>query len=198
MSSRYAPRDAADVLRLIAEHPLAWVVSGGAGDFQATPLPLLAERDGEGRLASLLGHFGAGNPQAATLAAAPDALILFSGPEGYISPGIVGEPSWAPTWNYVVLRFQVRVEFRPEETDHALTALTTAMEASTGGDWTPARMGERYAALRGRVRPFRAHILSADHTFKLGQDERPEHFATITAGHPNRSLADWMASQSEA
>ena len=50
MTSLYDPHDAADVRRLIADYPLAWLVSR---DFHASPLPLIAETDADGAVSSL-------------------------------------------------------------------------------------------------------------------------------------------------
>ena len=53
---KYAPRDPDDVVALIDQNPLCWLVSAGAAGFGASPLPLLAECDAQGRLVSLFGH----------------------------------------------------------------------------------------------------------------------------------------------
>ncbi|HTU13359.1 MAG TPA: FMN-binding negative transcriptional regulator [Allosphingosinicella sp.] len=176
------------VATLIEDFPLAWVVTPGA----ATPLPLLAERDGEGRLVSFLGHLARANPQAAAFAGSPEALILFQGPQAYVSPQLAGDPSWAPTWNYAVARFRCRIALAPDETDAALRRLTERMERVAGGGWSVEQLGPRYAMLRERVIAFRARVLETQATFKLGQDERPDVFASIVDGLADRGLAEWM------
>lgn len=188
----YEPRSEADLLRLIAEHPLAWVVSQGAAGFAATPLPLLAETDDSGRLVSLLGHFALSNPQVEALRASPRAAILFSGPQGYISPELVSQPRWAPTWNYAVAHFEVDVQFVPEQNDLALERLVTKMEAGRKQPWSVAQMGDRYAQLAKRIIAFRAHVRSARGRFKLGQDERPETLAELLQKLDHPALVDWM------
>lgn len=189
MASKFHPRSPADVERLIDGHPLAWLVSR---DFRATPLPLLAETNESGEIVSLLGHIARRNPQFASLEADPRALILFSGPHGYISPRLVSDRSWGPTWNYAVARFEVELEFIPEETGHALERLAAHLESD---GWTTDEMGERYDMLIGHIIAFRAHILSADPRFKLGQDERPGVFNEIVNGLGDDALADWMKEQ---
>ena len=144
----FEPRSEADLVRLIDEYPLAWVVSiGGTAGLGATPLPLLAETDAAGKINSLLGHFALSNPQVAQLRADPRAKVLFSGPHGYISPELVSQPGWAPTWNYATAQFDVEVEFRPQENDIALERLVTRMERGRREPWTIAKMGERYASM---------------------------------------------------
>ncbi len=183
----HAPDNEA-MLALIRACPLAWVVSGT----QATPLPLLPETDEDGGLVSFLGHLAWSNPQAAQFESGTDGLILFTGPQGYISPMLVPDPGWAPTWNYAVARFVCRIALVPDETDTALRRLTSEMEHSRGNGWTVAQMGPRYEELRSHVVAFRAHILGGTGHFKLGQDERPDMFRAIVDGLENRELADWM------
>jgi transcriptional regulator len=189
----FEPRSQADLVRLVEEYPLAWVVSvGGSAGFGATPLPLLAETDAAGRINSLLGHFALSNPQVAQLRAAPQAKILFSGPHGYISPELVSQPGWAPTWNYTTAQFDVEVEFLPQENDRALELLVTRMERDRRQPWTIARMGERYVSMVSRIIAFRAHVRSAMGRFKLGQDESAQTLAELLSRLDDAALVRWM------
>lgn len=189
-----SPFDAepADVAALIAAYPLAWVVSGGPADFAATPLPLLGETDAEGRVISLFGHFARSNPQVAALERDPRATILFQGPHSYISPTLVSNPTWGPTWNYAVARFDVDIAFVPEETGEAVWRLAETLEKERPPRWTPAAMGGRYDELIQHIVAFRATVRTATARFKLGQDEKPETFDEIVAGLGHSELADWM------
>jgi transcriptional regulator len=185
----FEPRSETDLLRLIDEYPLAWVVSVGGG---ATPLPLLAETDETGRINALFGHFALVNPQVAQLRTDPRAKILFTGPHGYISPEPVSQPGWAPTWNYATAQFDVEVEFRPQESDSALERLVTKMERDRRDPWTIARMGERYGLLAPRVIAFRAHVRSKTGRFKLGQDESAQTLSELLAALDDAALVRWM------
>lgn len=186
----FAPRAPGDVVALIAAHPLAWVVSR---DFDATPLPLLAECDKDGALVALFGHYARRNPQVAAFAHDPSALILFGGPQGYVSPRLVTKPGWGPTWNYAVLRITADVAFVPGETDAALRRLAAQLEP--GGTWRVEEMGERYTRLAEQVIAFRATVRSVEAVFKLGQDEEAETFEEIVRGHVDRGLAQAMLAQ---
>lgn len=189
MTGRYAPRAAADIARLIADYPLAWLASR---DFHASPLPLIAEIDDSGAVVALFGHCARRNPLVADFRADPCGLILFNGPAAYVPPGLLSKPDWAPTWNYAVLRFRVEVEFVESETRDAIERLVEKMEA---GAWSTARLGPRYAPMLDQIIAFRAHVRSAEHSFKLGQDESAQGFAEIVAGHSDRTLAAWMEGQ---
>ena len=192
MTNKFAPRSEADLLRLIAEHPRGWVVSQGPEGYGATPLPLLAETDASGRIVALFGHFALANPHVAMLRASPHATILFSGPNGYISPEPVSQPAWAPTWNYAVAQFDVDVQLMPEENDAALRQLVTFMERDRRVPWTVEKMGDRYARMLPHIVAFRAHVRTARGRFKLGQDESRTSFAEIVGALDDPQLRRWM------
>lgn len=189
MTGLFEPRDDADIARLIVDYPLAWLVSG---NFNASPLPLIAETDGSGAVVALIGHCALRNALVADFRANPRGLILFNGPAGYVPTTLVSKPDWAPTWNYAVLRFTVEVEFIGEETREAIERLVAKME---DGAWSTAGLGPRYGAMLDQIIAFRAHVRSAEHRFKLGQDESAEGFTEIVAGHSDRTLAKWMEGQ---
>ncbi|MEH6789334.1 FMN-binding negative transcriptional regulator [Parasphingorhabdus sp.] len=195
MPSSYRPGSPQQITQLIDQYPLAWLVSQ---DFGATPLPLLAEANGKGETVSLLGHIARRNPQYAYLQDHPDALVLFTGPQAYMSPNLLKDRDWAPTWNYAVLRMKVRVTFVPEETDQAVAALVAHQESSRKNPWSSDEMGERYEKLAKHIIAFRAVITSSDPTFKLGQDERPSVLQELCDNHPGADLVQWMRLQQPA
>jgi transcriptional regulator len=189
---KFLPREPSDVGKLIEAYPLCWIVSDGAEQRFATPLPLLPELGPEGQVVSLFGHIALSNPQQKALENNPKATILSMGPQGYISPELVSNPTWGPTWNYAVCRFECDLRFAPEETETAVFKLAAALEGTTESAWTPARMGERYHELKKHIIAFRARVLETHARFKLGQDENDLVFSNIVDGLENRELADWM------
>lgn len=191
MTSLYDPCDAADVGRLIADYPLAWLISG---DFHASPLPLIAETDDSGKVVALFGHCALRNALVGDFRANPRGLILFNGPSGYVPTTLLSKPDWAPTWNYAVLRFIVEVEFVGNETRDAIEQLVAKME---DGAWSTDSLGPRYDKMLDQIIAFRAHVRSAEHSYKLGQDESAQGFAEIVAGHSDRTLAQWMEGQNQ-
>ncbi|MCB2061268.1 MAG: FMN-binding negative transcriptional regulator [Novosphingobium sp.] len=178
-----------DIATLVETYPLAWIVTR---EFNATLLPLLAEPAEDGMIASLLGHCGRRNLIVPDLQANSNALILFQGPAGYISPQLVSEPNWGPTWNYAAVRFTVEIEFVEEETPEAVDRLLDHMEGSGGDRWNPALLKDRYDGMIAQIIAFRAHVRDVSPTFKLGQDEPRPIFREIVAGLDDRRLAEWM------
>ena len=189
----FEPRDSSDVAELVRAYPLCWVVSGGRGERYATPLPLLPELDADRRVSALFGHIARSNPQQQALERDSKATILSMGPQGYVSPRLVSNPTWGPTWNYAVCRFEAEVRFVPEETEQAVWRLSAALEGVEPGAWTPERMGERYHELKKRIIAFRAQVIETHARFKLGQDESDLVFKDIVEGLDDRALAEWMS-----
>ena len=92
--------------KMMAEHPLAAVVTLGADGLIATHMPLVLEADGS-EFGVLKGHVSRANLQWRTTNPDIDALAIFAGPQHYISPnwypGKLDDGKEVPTWNYVVV-----------------------------------------------------------------------------------------------
>lgn len=187
MNAAFDRFDTADVRDLIAEYPLAWLVAEGTP--RQSLLPLLGEYDDVGTLTHLLGHMGRSNPLYAYLLAAPSARILFTGPQGYVSPSHAERRDWAPTWNYVQLAITADITFLPYESHAALDTLTVAME---GDRWSARELGARYDGMAAAIIAFRAQIVSLSGRFKLGQDESDATLGAILRNHPDVALTKWM------
>lgn len=194
-ADRFAPKSDEQVLRLVLEHPLAWVVAAQDEDFRATPLPLRPRIDSDRRIEALEGHMARSNPLHKALEHNPRALILFMGPQGYISPSWMSNRTWAPTWNYAVVQFLVTIAFdeTPARLDAHLHDLAEAMERGRPGAWHPSEMGARYEAIKHGIIPFEAQVVEQRAKFKLGQDERDTVFAEMTAALGRSGPAELLA-----
>ena len=179
-----------DVRALIADYPLAWVIAQGEGE--ESLLPLIGVYDDDGRLYELIGHMGRSNPLHAALVRDPRALILFQGPQAYISPDQVGRRNWGPTWNYAQLRIRAEIEFQPEQTPEALDMLIEAVERDRPVPWRAEELGPRYDGMLKAIIGFRARVLSLRGKFKLGQDEGEADYRAIRAGTHDPAMLRWM------
>ncbi|MCB8879511.1 FMN-binding negative transcriptional regulator [Acidisoma cellulosilytica] len=116
----YLPRqfreDRTDVLHAaIRDYPMAQLVTFGTAGLEATPLPLLLDLSDSGGQGHLLGHVARANPQWKTTDQSVEALAIFSGPDGYVSPGWYETKRQTgkvvPTWNYVTIQVRGRISF---------------------------------------------------------------------------------------
>ena len=181
-----------DLRDLIAQFPLAWVMPRSSDAGLPSLLPMLLRCDEAGRPLSLVGHLARRNPLFEALRTAPEALFLFTGPQAYVSPGLVSNPAWAPTWNYAQLRIEAKVTFSEGRADAALSALVAHMDQHDATGWQSRDVGDRYEAMERAIVAFEAEITRIEGRFKLGQDETPETLAQILEGHPDRALVEWM------
>lgn len=135
---RFEERDAQ--FALIEEHALgAWVVHGADG-LVANHIPFLLDR-ARGPHGTLVGRVARANPVWKALSAGASSLVMFQGPQSYITPNWY--PSKAehgkvvPTWDYAVVHahgIARAIEDRDWLLD-MLGRLTDAQEASQPAPW---------------------------------------------------------------
>lgn len=125
---------------LIKAHPLGLLVTLGSTGLVANPIPFILDA-----LASPLGtlkaHLARANSQWQDFDPAQEALVVFQGPETYITP------SWyaakrehgrvVPTWNYAIVQAygRMRVIDDPDWLLQQITALTGTQESSRPEPW---------------------------------------------------------------
>ena len=139
--SSFAERDLPTLHSFIEEFPLGALITTSPTDgLFATHLPLLLDR-ASGSLGTLFGHVARANPHARDVAEGGEALVIFTGPQAYITP------EWyvskrqhgrvVPTWNYVAVHVYGALRLRGDERflrPH-LEALTRRHESDRAHPW---------------------------------------------------------------
>lgn len=191
--------DRLDVLHALIEgHPLGTIVTHGPEGLLANLVPFVLDRS-RGARGVLKAHFAKANDQFAALQAGSEALVIFQGPEAYITP------SWypskhehgkvVPTWNYVV----VEARGRPvviDDADWLLTQigeLTNAKEATRPAPWSVSDAPDAYVAaqLKG-IFGIEIEIARIEGKWKTSQN-RPEGDRVGVAEGLSSDGADAMA-----
>ena len=103
----YVPRhfsqdDTAVVHDLIRRNVFATLVTELSGRLEATHVPVVLDAE-HGRLGRLRFHLARANPTSKTLAEGGEVLMIFVGPNTYISPDWYANENLVPTWNYAVV-----------------------------------------------------------------------------------------------
>ena len=124
---------------LIRAHPLGLLVTAGPGGLMANPIPFLLDAaSGRGILRA---HLARANPQGRELAGVAECLVVFQGPQGYVTP------SWyatkretgkvVPTWNYATVHAhgRPRVIEDPGWLRRQIADLTDLSEAGRPEPW---------------------------------------------------------------
>ncbi len=200
----FAVADEAEARRIMREHSFALLVTAAGGSPVATHLPFLYDLE-PGPHGTLLCHMARANPQwkdfAKLEAEGREALVIFQGPHGYISPNWYGPGPAVPTWNYLA----VHAYGSPQIIDDAARTkahqerLVEDHEAGFAAPWSVAGQDEKYIRrmLRGIV-AFEMPIARLEAKAKLSQnktdaDRRGVIAALDASGRPgDRELAAAM------
>jgi len=143
---------------LIKAHPLGILVTFGSTGLIANPIPFVVE-PAASRLGTLKAHLSRANSQWRDYDPAQEALVVFQGPEAYITP------SWyaakrehgkvVPTWNYAIVQAYGRMTVRddPDWLREQITAMTGLQEAARPEPWAVNDAPEPFVAaqLKGIV-----------------------------------------------
>lgn len=186
---------------LIRAHSLGLLVTAGPGGLQANHVPFLVDTDGSehGRLRA---HLARANPQWHELAAVTECLVVFQGPQQYISPSLYptkrAHGKVVPTWNYIT----VHAWGRPQVIDDAawlrrqVEDLSLHKEGSRPAPWYVSDAPESFvvAQLKGII-GIEIPIARIEGKWKVSQNRPAVDQAGVVAGlRGNGDDAEIMAS----
>ena len=172
----FALTEPAKIARLIRDYPFGLLVTAAGDASVATHLPFLFDPEA-GPHGTLVCHMARANPQwkdfARLAETGREALAIFQGPHGYISPTWYGPGDAVPTWNYTA----VHAYGTPRVVeDAALTRahqerLVETFEAGFAAPWSMAGRDDKYIArmLRGIV-AFEMPVTRLEAKAKLSQN----------------------------
>lgn len=124
----------------IRDYPLATVVSYSCQNLEANHIPLQLRRD-DSPYGRLVGHIARANPLGKLVEPSVEVLVIFHGPESYISPNWYATRHETgrvvPTWNYAVVHAygNLRVIDDPSWILVQLDELTAAHEQAMPNPW---------------------------------------------------------------
>lgn len=173
---------------LIRRHPLGLIVTAGPGGLTANQIPVLVYSE-ECELGVLRAHLARGNPQLRELSSVEECLVVFQGPQRYVTP------SWyatkretgkvVPTWNYVT----VHAWGRPQVMDDAawlrrqLEDLTASQEDRRAPPWAVNDAPEAFIAaqMKGIV-GVEIKVSRIEGKWKVSQNRSPADRAGVISG----------------
>lgn len=134
----FAMTDIAELRRIIAANPWATLVGRDEHGMTASHYAVLLDPDRDDL--TIVAHVG--RPDEIVLGlGAEELMVIFQGPNGYISPGWYGDVAAVPTWNYVAVHLSGVPELLDtEENLRVLDHLVDHFEgrlADPRGMWTP-------------------------------------------------------------
>jgi transcriptional regulator len=169
--------DLPEIHALMRARPLATLVSAGSMGLYATHLPTVLRDDGPYGVIEC--HLARANPHWKDLAEGNEALMIFQGPEGYITPNWypskVDHGKVVPTWNYAVVHAYGRPELMEDRNwlRRHVTELTAQQETNEVEPWTLSDAPEPFieVMLRGII-GFRFALTRLEGKWKMSQNRQ--------------------------
>lgn len=191
---------------LMRSHPLACVVVQTADGLEANHIPLLIDPDPLPH-GVLRGHIARANPLWKSVNADVDALVIFQGPQGYVTPSWY--PSKAehgkvvPTWNYAVVHAHGPLVIRDDAAwlRDLVTRLTNNQESVRLAQWQVSDAPADYVnTMLKAIVGIEIPIRRLQGKWKMSQNRLPADRAGVIAalqtedGEVNRHMLEAMKS----
>jgi len=145
-----------------------------APTIRITHIPVLLNRTA-GPYGTIYGHIARNNPQNATFDEHQQAVIVFQGPNSYISPSWYTKAEVVPTWNFAVVHASGTL--KPVTDKQALHEFLAKLIATFESRYAPAstydfgKLPDNYVyPMIGSIIGFEMKIESLEGKFKLGQE----------------------------
>ncbi|HWE52795.1 MAG TPA: FMN-binding negative transcriptional regulator [Bryobacteraceae bacterium] len=163
--------DTAKLAAFIRCNSFATLITHDGASPLASHLPILFHPE-PGRHGTLVSHMARANPQWQHFASGKEALAIFHGPHGYISPSWYQAELAVPTWNYAVVHaYGVPVVVdKHERVVSLLHETVSAYESSFQQPWSGVLPDEFRDKLIGGIVAFEIPITRIEGKFKLGQN----------------------------
>ena len=170
--AHFSNQNEEELFSFMQAHPFAMICSNGNPVPLLTHLPFVAEiNDGKVLLTS---HFSAANPQAKLLAENDEVLVVFSGPNAYISPSLYEKTENVPTWNYIAVHCSGK--YRPDHSEEAkekvLLQMISRFEPEYRAQWEKLNPDYTKGLMNGIV-AFSVEVSKLEGKFKLSQNKTP-------------------------
>lgn len=197
--SRFQSTDLGAMHELMRDNPLATIISLTPDGLNANHIPLHLVPDA-GEFGTLRAHVARANPMWRDLSPGVDTLIIFQGPNCYISPSFYPtkqeDGKVVPTWNYAVVHaygtLQVFDDAAWVRTN--LQDLTRRHEANSPQPWTIEDAPPDYIEkMVGAVVGIELVIGKISAKFKMSQNQNAAAHAGVVAGLQQRGDASALA-----
>lgn len=188
---------------LITAHPLATLITAGSNGLMANLIPFTLHVGGE--YGMLRAHLARGNTQLDALREGAEALVVFQGPECYVTP------SWypsktehgkvVPTWNFTM----VQARGKPQVIDDAIWVraqideMTNHHESKRQRPWKVSDAPDDFIAVQLKaIVGIEIPIRSIEGKWKVSQNRLPADRQGVIDGLSGEQLCPSMLATMEA
>ncbi len=179
--SYFKEKDKQTILDFIEQNPFAFLTGSYLSGAQvATQVPVLfEERNGE---LFLQGHIMRNTDHYKAFVENPNALLVFTGPNSYVSASWYSNPQIGSTWNYMSVHMSGQIRFMsPDKLIQFMRKLTLKFEKGNAESLTiydnlpDAFLDKMMPAIAG----FEIKVQKMDNVFKLSQNRDEKSYLNI-------------------
>jgi transcriptional regulator len=195
LPDHFRVEDIPEMHALMRARPFAALVSTGPAGLYASHLPTVLK--GDGPYGVIECHLARANPHWKELAEGGEAMMIFQGAEGYITPNWYASKAQhgkvVPTWNYAVVHAYGRPEVMNAK-DWLLRhvgELTAQQEKTEARPWALSDAPDHYidVMLRGIV-GFRFAVTRLEGKWKMSQNREMQDRLGVVEGLRGRATGD--------
>jgi transcriptional regulator len=161
-----------------------------------THIPVLIDRSA-GPYGTIHGHISRQNEQAKAFDGNQEAIVVFRGPQGYISPAWYETAQAVPTWNFAVVHAtgRLRPVTEPKALHAFLARLIDKFEKYQGTNYDFSKLPDNYVnGMLANIIGFQMQVELLEGKFKLGQErseaDRQGILKNLQTARGERSLHD--------
>jgi transcriptional regulator len=165
-----------------------------------THIPVILDRSA-GKYGIIHGHISRQNEQAQAFDGKQSAVLVFHGPQRYISPAWYAKTEAVPTWNFAVVHATGKLKpiTEPKALHDLLASLIRKFESYEKSTYDFAKLPDSYVySMIGGIIGFEMEVELLEGKFKLGQDrseaDRAGILKHLQTAKSERSLYDLTAS----
>ncbi|MGO4836893.1 FMN-binding negative transcriptional regulator, partial [Rhizobiaceae sp. 2RAB30] len=166
-------------------HGLATLVShDNLKGLQATAVPALFDPD-DASGARMIAHMAKANDHWRSIADGDSVLLIFQGPDAYVSPRLYEVEEDVPTWNYSAVQIRGRLTHAKtaEENMRVLEHTVAHFERVLGADWRMSEISSATVDMYARgTASFTIEVTSVAAAHKMSQDKRRGDVTAVIAG----------------
>jgi transcriptional regulator len=136
-----------------------------------THVPVLLDRSA-GAMGTLYGHISRNNVQIQAIEGRDAAVVVFHGPDAYISPGWYAKPSAVPTWNFATVHASGKLSpIEGKEATHNMLGKLIGKFEGRSGSYDFNKLPADYVnGMMNGIMGFSMTIENLEGKFKLGQE----------------------------
>lgn len=204
LPSKFAETRRDELFRLVREYPLGMLITHTSSGLEANHLPFLLDEE-RGATGVLLAHVARANPVWQEVSEGAEVLVVFRGPQGYISPNWYPSKQethrHVPTWNYEVVHAHGRIHVRDDEkfVRGVVARLTRVNEASEPRPWKMSDAPEDYIAEHlSHIVGIEVELTRVEGKRKLSQNREPRDFEGAVSALEERGRHDLASAMKQA